>query len=517
MSLFDLLKPLKPSSPAPVSESSRRSEGPFRSTRGECYASAPEAVLKGLAPDGGLYVDPGIGSGGFDVRGCLALDPLGQAEKILSRLLPGFEDMGELVRRAYEGRFASPALTPLVPVGDDYVLELFHGPTAAFKDVALCMLPQLMTAARGLTGTAEKTVILTATSGDTGKAALEGFHDVPGTGIIVFFPHRGVSSVQEAQMLTQVGSNVAVCAVRGNFDDCQSAVKQVFSNPPSVPGVSLSSANSINIGRLAPQVVYYFLAYAALMKEGRISFGDRVDYVVPTGNFGDILAGWYSSQLGLPVGKLVCASNANRVLTDFLTTGVYDRRRTFYKTNSPSMDILVSSNLERLLYYAEGGDTEAVRNNMLRLQNSGYYKISAGTLGFIRQSFAAYSCDESETLAQISRCFRATGYLPDTHTAVALNAAARYKADRQKESGGSEAPVVVLSTASPFKFPEAVLHALGETPEGDAFAQMEQLARVSGISAPASLSGLQGMARLHSDVIDRSEIPDYVRRKLGEV
>ena len=487
----------------------------FQSTRSALRATAPEAVLRGLAPDGGLYVDPAIGVSDFDVRGCLALDPLGQAEKILSHLLPGFADMHTLVKNAYDGRFSSEELTPLVPVGDDYVLELFHGPTAAFKDVALCMLPQLMTAARGLTGTADKTVILTATSGDTGKAALEGFHDVPGTGILVFFPYQGVSAVQEAQMLTQEGSNVGVCAVRGNFDDCQSAVKQVFSRyagQAPVPGVRLSSANSINIGRLAPQVVYYFLAYASLLRQGRIAYGDPVDYVVPTGNFGDILAGWYAKQLGLPVGRLVCASNANRVLTDFLTTGVYDRRRSFYRTNSPSMDILVSSNLERLLFYAAGGDTDTVKNDMLRLQNSGYYKISASALDFIRRDFSASCCDEAETLAEIRRCFDETGYLPDTHTAVALHAARAY---RNGESRG--APLVVLSTASPFKFPAAVLTALGETPSGDAFEQMAQLSRVSGLDAPASLAGLQGKTLLHRDVIDKSDIADYVLQKLSRL
>ncbi len=485
---------------------------PYQSTRSELRAGAPEAVLKGIAPDGGLFVDPAIAEKSLDVQACLALDPLGQSRMILDCLLPGFPDMKDLVQKAYQGRFASPDLTPLVPVGDVDVLELFHGPTAAFKDVALCMLPQLMTAARTLTGVQEKTVILTATSGDTGKAALEGFHDVPGTGIIVFFPHQGVSAVQEAQMLTQVGSNVAVCAVRGNFDDCQTAVKQVFSCPSPVPGVALSSANSINIGRLAPQVVYYFLAYASLMKQGRIRFGDKVDYVVPTGNFGDILAGWYAKQLGLPVGRLVCASNANRVLTDFICTGVYDRRREFYKTNSPSMDILVSSNLERLLYYADGGDTAQVKNDMLRLQNSGYYKISAAALTFIQKDFSAFCCDEAETLATIKACFDSTGYLPDTHTAVALHAAQEYK---KQESNG--APLVVLSTASPFKFPAAVLTALGETPEGDAFAQMAQLEKVSGKTAPASLSGLLGLEIRHRDVIDKADIPDYVSKKLNEL
>ena len=488
MSLIDLLKSrrsadVQPSAPAAAA-------APFQSTRSDARAGAPEAVLRGLAPDGGLYVDPEIASGNFDVQGCLALDPLGQSEKILSRLLPGFGDMGPLVHRAYEGRFAS-------------------------AELALCMLPQLMTAARGLTGMKDKTVILTATSGDTGKAALEGFHDVPGTGIMVFFPHKGVSAVQEAQMLTQEGGNVAVCAVKGNFDDCQSAVKQVFSRyagSAPVPGVRLSSANSINIGRLAPQVVYYFLAYASLMKQGRIRFGDPVDYVVPTGNFGDILAGWYAKQLGLPVGRLVCASNANRVLTDFLTTGVYDRRREFFKTSSPSMDILVSSNLERLLFYAAGGDTECVKNDMLRLQNSGYYKISAKALDFIRKDFSAYCCDEAGTLAEIRRCFSETGYLPDTHTAVALHAAQLYKKEEP-----SNAPVVVLSTASPFKFPAAVLTALGEAPEGDAFSQMAQLARVSGLEPPVSLSGLQGKAYLHNDVIEKTDIADYVLKTLGRL
>ncbi len=514
MSLNDLIKPRNSLS---FGESSCKKavDAPFRSSRGDACATAPEAVLRGLAPDGGLYVDPSISPDGFDVENCLTLDPLQQAERILNRLLPGFGDMSGLVRRAYDGRFSSSELTPLVPAGDDYILELFHGPTAAFKDVALCMLPQLMTAARDLTDEQSRTVILTATSGDTGKAALEGFHDVPGTGIMVFFPYQGVSAVQEAQMLTQEGRNVAVCAVRGNFDDCQSAVKNVFSaytGKTPVAGVKLSSANSINIGRLAPQVVYYFLAYASLMKKNRISFGSPVDFIVPTGNFGDILAGWYAKQLGLPVGRLVCASNANRVLTDFLTTGVYDRRREFYKTSSPSMDILVSSNLERLLFYASRGDVDVVRNDMLRLQNSGYYKISSVALDFIRQDFSAYSCDEAGTAAEIRRCFTETGYLPDTHTAVALHAAREYK---KTESLG--APVVVLSTASPFKFPASVLSALGEVPSGDAFQQMEQLSRISGLDAPACLSGLLGKPVLHHDVIDKSDIADYVIETLDRL
>ena len=313
----------------------------YQSTRSSEQVTDTAAVLRGIAPDGGLYIDPKLGERPFDWRGCLGLSALGMAEKILSHLLPGYADMGALVARAYAGKFETEDLTPLVKVGEDYVLELFRGPTAAFKDVALSMLPQLVTAAREQEGVRDKIVILTATSGDTGKAALEGFHDVAGTGILVFYPHGGVSPVQRAQMVTQSGANVKVCAVRGNFDDCQSGVKQAFaaigaSGALEGTGRRLSSANSINIGRLAPQVVYYFIAYAELVRRGAIACGERVDYVVPTGNFGDILAGYFARLMGLPVGRLVCASNANRVLTDFLTTGVYDKRRPFLKTSSPS-------------------------------------------------------------------------------------------------------------------------------------------------------------------------------------
>ena len=302
----------------------------YISTRGDQKkVTSAEAIRQGLAPDGGLYIDPSLKSRPFDWEACLRLSPLGMAEMILSHLLPGFEDMGTLVRRAYEGKFDSDELTPLVKVGDQYVLELFHGPTAAFKDVALSMLPQLVTAARRQEGVEDRIVILTATSGDTGKAALEGFHDVEGTGIIVFYPDAGVSPVQKAQMVTQTGANVKVCAVRGNFDDCQTGVKRAFAalTGDKLPaGCRLSSANSINIGRLAPQVVYYFIAYAELLKRGEIALGDKVDYVVPTGNFGDILAGYFAKLMGLPVGKLVCASNANNILTDFLRTGVLKNR-----------------------------------------------------------------------------------------------------------------------------------------------------------------------------------------------
>ena len=486
----------------------------YQSTRGPERATDTAAVLRGIAPDGGLYVDPALGERPFDWRGCLALSPLGMAEKILNHLLPGYADMGALVKRAYDGKFESEELTPLVKVGEDYVLELFRGPTAAFKDVALSMLPQLITAGRAQEGVEDKIVILTATSGDTGKAALEGFHDVEGTGILVFFPADGVSPVQKAQMVTQSGANVKVCAVRGNFDDCQSGVKQAFaaiggSGLLDGKGRRLSSANSINIGRLAPQVVYYFIAYAELVRRGAIAEGERVDYVVPTGNFGDILAGYFARLMDLPVGRLVCASNANRILTDFLTTGVYDKRREFLKTTSPSMDILVSSNLERLLFLATGGDTARVAGWMRELGEKGVYRVDAETLERIRAVFSAGCCDEEQSCETIGRTWRESGYLCDPHTAVALHVAQAYKQER-----GAGTPLVVLSTASPYKFPAAVLRAIGGDLAGDEFEQMERLAAFSGVPVPKGLRGLRERPVLHEDVIDREEILDYVLRQI---
>ena len=486
----------------------------YQSTRSHEQVTDTAAVLRGIAPDGGLYVDPKLGERPFDWQGCLKLSPLGMAEKILAHLLPGYADMGALVARAYAGKFDTEELTPLAKVGEDYVLELFHGPTAAFKDVALSMLPQLVTAARGQEGVTDKIVILTATSGDTGKAALEGFHDVDGTGILVFFPADGVSPVQKAQMVTQAGANVKVCAVRGNFDDCQTGVKQAFSaidqsGVLAGKGRRLSSANSINIGRLAPQVVYYFIAYARLIDRGAIALGDAVDYVVPTGNFGDVLAGFFARLMGLPVGRLVCASNANRILTDFLTTGVYDKRREFLKTTSPSMDILVSSNLERLLFLATGGDTKQVAAWMRALSEDGVYRVEGEPLEKIQAVFSAGCCDERQSEETIGRVWRDFGYLCDPHTAVALHVAEAYKQTRE-----SRAPLVVLSTASPYKFPAAVLRAVGGELSGDEFQQMERLAALSGVPVPKGLQGLKERPVLHEDVIDREEILSYA---LGQI
>ena len=476
----------------------------YQSTRNkDLRARSTAAVLQGLASDGGLFVARTIGD--FDWRAVLELDTFSMAEAVLSALLPDFEDMHGLVQRAYTGKFETDELTPLVQVGNRYVLELFRGPTSAFKDVALSMLPQLITAARRQEGVTDEILILTATSGDTGKAALAGFRDVPGTRIIVFYPDEGVSKVQKAQMVTQEGGNVCVCAVKGNFDDTQNGVKAIFSaGVPEGCGVRLSSANSINIGRLAPQVVYYFKAYAELLRGGRINPGDRVDYVVPTGNFGDILAGYLARRMGLPVGRLVCASNRNDVLTDFLRTGVYDRRRPFYKTLSPSMDILVSSNLERLLYFLCENEAE-VAGYMADLKEKGVYTVSPALLEKLHEHFGWGCCDDEGTKAAIGRVWQEHGYLMDTHTAVAWSVAESYESD---------APVVVLSTASPYKFPAAVLSAIGGDADGDEFDVMDRLHAMTGVPIPKALAALRQKPVLHRDVISREEMQAYVLGKL---
>ena len=484
----------------------------YQSTRsGKWSVPSTRAVLEGIAPDGGLYVAKGLDRLGFDWKSLLEDDTLTMAEKILSALLPDFPDMGALVRTGYAGKFETEDLTPLVPVGDFHVLELFRGPTSAFKDVALSLLPRFITAARQVEGIQERTVILTATSGDTGKAALEGFHDVPGTQIIVFYPYGGVSTVQQAQMTTQVGGNVRVCAVRGNFDDAQTGVKEVFAACASrdLPGVTLSSDNSINIGRLAPQVVYYFRAYADLVKAGRIAVGDPVHFVVPTGNFGDILAGYFAKLLGLPVGRLVCASNDNDVLTEFISTGVYDKRRPFYKTTSPSMDILVSSNLERLLFLLSQ-DEDYVAGLMRQLNTQGRYEISPALLEKLQAVMDCGSCNEQQAAQAIARVWKEHRYLCDPHTAVAWHVAEQFRASR-----GDGAPVVVLSTASPYKFPASVLSAIGQTPAEDEFAVMEQLHQATGVPVPANLQGLDQKPVLHKDVIDKDQMLDYVLGAMG--
>lgn len=461
----------------------------YHSTRDEKLTAAPaRAVLEGIAPDGGLYIcDPGKLE--FDWQGALQKDTMSMAADILGVLLPDFQDMNGLVRASYAGKFASDDLTPLVPVGERYVLELYHGPTSAFKDVALSVLPRLVSAAAKQEGAGD-VVILTATSGDTGKAALEGFHDVSGTRIMVFYPAGGVSPVQEAQMVTQEGGNVRVCAIRGNFDDAQTGVKNVFAacKGKDLHGAVLSSANSINIGRLAPQVVYYFRAYADLVQAGRIRVGEKVHFVVPTGNFGDILAGYFAKRMGLPVGRLVCASNANDVLTEFISTGVYDRRRPFYKTTSPSMDILVSSNLERLLYDMTGGNDALVASWMKSLNDAGVYTVNAEVKAKMDELFYGGYCDEQGTKAAIKEMFETENYLIDPHTAVAVNVYQQYL----QETGDLETPAIIASTASPYKFAASVLEALtGERGQGSEFDKVAELSALTGTQIPQPIADLQ--------------------------
>jgi len=476
----------------------------YHSTRNlHLTADSAAAVLRGLAPDGGLYMPAALTA--FDWQKCLAGSAQEMSAMILSALLPEIPNMDTLVKNAYTGKFETEELTPTVPVGGFHVLELFRGPTSAFKDVALCMLPQLLTAAKKEKGQEKDILILTATSGDTGKAALAGFQDVPGVKICVFYPHGGVSQVQRAQMVTQEGENVTVCAVRGNFDDAQTGVKNIFAacQGRELP-CELSSANSINIGRLAPQIMYYFKAYRDLMDAGRIKLGEEVNFSVPTGNFGDILAGYLAKRLGLPVGKLICASNANNVLTDFIRTGTYDKRRPLLKTTSPSMDILVSSNLERLLYLLSG-DTELVASLMKQLNEQGSYTVPEALLAAIQTEFWAGCCDDAGAAKTIGSVFAANRYLCDPHTAAGWAVAEDYV-----NQTGDTRPMVVLSTASPYKFPKAVLEAIGGDVSGDEFALMERLEKLSGVPTPRNLATLRGKPERHTGVIDKEAMLDYV-------
>ena len=476
----------------------------YHSTRNDQnFVDSAEAVLEGLAPDGGLYMPQQIPA--LDWKQLLTGSSQEISCDILSALLPDIPNMPRLVANAYTGKFETEDLTPSVSVGDSTVLELFRGPTSAFKDVALSMLPQLLTAAKREKGVAEDIMILTATSGDTGKAALVGFRDVPGVRICVFYPYGGVSQVQRAQMVTQEGNNVAVCAVRGNFDDAQTGVKQIFTafQGKKLP-FRLSSANSINIGRLAPQVMYYFRAYKDLLAAGKIKLGDKVNFSVPTGNFGDILAGYLAKKMGLPVGTLICASNANNVLTDFIRTGTYDRRRPLLKTTSPSMDILVSSNLERLLYLLSG-DTKLVASLMKQLKEEGAYTVPDALKAAIQKEFWAAYCDDARAAEIIGRVYREQHYLCDPHTASGFAAAEDYRNET-----GDLTPMVILSTASPYKFPAAVLSAIGGDTGGDEFEQMERLQQMTGVPIPAPLASLKGKKELHTDVIEKEAMSTYV-------
>ena len=484
-----------------------------RSAAQEC--TAKRAVLDGLASDGGLYVTDALGQATIDLDRVVSQTYHQNAAYILGTLLDDYsaEEIESCVEAAYGSTFAHEAVTPAVAVGQDWILELFHGPTSAFKDVALQMLPQLMS--RAAAQSSERIMILAATSGDTGKAALAGFADTPGLGITVFFPHGGTSEIQRLQMVCQKGENVAVSAVHGNFDDTQSAVKRIFGDEAlrqrlADQGMVLSSANSINVGRLAPQVVYYFDAYAQLVRGGVIECGQPVDFCVPTGNFGDVLAGYFAKRMGLPVRKLIVASNQNNILTDFLTTGVYDRNRPFHKTISPSMDILISSNLERLLYYMSDGNAEYVADLMASLAETGRYEIAGEMLERIQETFACGFADDDAAREAIRSCYDENGYVMDPHTAVGWVVSQA----TPKEDG---VPRIVLSTASPYKFCRNVCAALGLDAEGNDFACMRTLEAASGVAAPAALAQLETAEVRFEDVLNVTDMPAYVEGKCEEL
>ncbi len=477
----------------------------FFSTRDRSrIVTSSEAIAQGLSDEGGLFVPESFPQ--VDVKAICEMDYPAMAAAIIKEYLTDYsvDFLKEATAKTYGAAFGGKA-GYLAPVSEGVsALELWHGPTCAFKDYALQLMPKLLVEAKKNLNRTEKTLILVATSGDTGKAALDGYHDVPGIEIAVFYPTGGTSEIQRLQMATQEGENVAVYAVRGNFDDAQTGVKRVFGDKVIAAqlaerNIRLSSANSINWGRLVPQIVYYFAAYAQLLEAGKIAFGDKVDFCVPTGNFGDILAGYYAKQMGLPVGKLVCASNENNVLTDFLTTGTYTAKREFFKTTSPSMDILVSSNLERLLYHVTGSDAE-VASLMKSLSETGSYTVRPETLAKIQESFSCGWSSEEQVAGEIKARYEWDNYLCDTHTAVAFHVAAQKKRDG--------VPMVVLSTASPFKFPRSVLEALGHTaPEND-FEAMQQLEQATGHTAPVSLSSLRQKAERFDAVIDPAQIAE---------
>ena len=488
----------------------------YHSTRSRNESlTSKQAILEGIAHDGGLFVRDDVACGAPSLTELMAGTYQDRARLVLGHLLDDFttEEIGGCVEAAYGANFDSPAVTPVTPCGDDWTLELWHGPTSAFKDVALQMLPQLMRVSRE--GDGRHVMIVTATSGDTGKAALEGFADVPGTGVTVFYPHGKVSDIQRLQMATQRGGNVAVCAIEGNFDDAQTEVKHIFADASlrdrlAEKNIVLSSANSINVGRLVPQVTYYFDAYAQLAAAGALTPGDAIDFCVPTGNFGDVLAGYYAKLMGLPVRTLVVASNANDVLTDFIQTGTYDRRRPFHKTISPSMDILVSSNLERLLFYLSEGDCELVSSLMAGLAEKGAYTVPPSLLDRLHETFACGRANDEETRATIRATWENHHVLLDPHTAVA-----RHVMDQRKADGCAR---VVLSTASPYKFSADVLSALGEDTSGmGGFACMDALEKLTGTKAPAALSALRDAPERFADVVDVAGMNAYVESSATKV
>ena len=488
----------------------------YRSTRNNgIVVTSAEAIAQGLSSEGGLFVPESLPR--LSKEDILALCDKSYPERafdIFKLFLTDFtdEEIKHCVNGAYGSNFDTENVSELSHLlTGTYILELWHGPTCAFKDMALQILPYLLTCSAKKTIDGKKIAILVATSGDTGKAALEGFKDVDGTCITVFYPEDGVSDMQKRQMTTQEGGNVHVCAVKGNFDDCQNGVKAIFTDEKlkaelEKMNVVFSSANSINWGRLSPQIVYYISAYAALIKNGEIEYGEKVNIVVPTGNFGNILAAYYAKQMGIPVNKLICASNSNSVLTDFINTGVYDRNRQFYTTVSPSMDILSSSNLERLLYHLTDGDDKTISEWFGKLSKEGKYSVTPEVLGKIKADFYAGCCNDTETKAAIKEVFEEYSYLMDTHTAVAYKVYKDYKAET-----GDDTKTIVASTANPYKFGKAVYEALGQNPEGmDEFTIIEKLEAYTGTKMPAPLAATKDKKVRFSGSVGKLDMSDVV-------
>ena len=496
----------------------------YKCTRNRTEAiSAAQAIVQGISADGGLFVPECLPSYSMEQLKELGNSSYtGRAMRILKDFLPEFseEEIRECVESAYSQKKFPGGAAPLVRLPDTNMafLELWHGPTCAFKDMALQLLPHLLTKSLKKTNCDKTAVILVATSGDTGKAALEGFRDVPGTKILVFYPEKGVSAMQQRQMNTQEGNNVSVCAIEGNFDDAQTGVKKIFTNPEikkalDENGMLFSSANSINWGRLLPQIVYYFSAYCDAAEQGMITLGQPLNVVVPTGNFGNILAAYYAKKMGLPIKKLICASNSNNVLTEFLSTGVYDRNRTFYTTISPSMDILVSSNLERLLFDLTGGNSDLVSGWMKDLNTEGHYQVGEELTAVLKDLFYSGSCDDGKTRETIGKILAEKKYLCDTHTAVAADVYAQYA----KDTGDTETPAVIVSTASPYKFADSVLEAVapGNKQDADDFLKIEQLSSLTGTKAPAPIEELKEKQVRFQNRCQVEEMPKVVLQMAG--
>lgn len=489
----------------------------YKSTRGMGEpVTASKAILKGLSEDGGLFVPTRIPSLDIPMETLSQMTYQETAYEIMSRFFTDFteEELKHCINSAYDQKFDTEEIAPLREANGTYFLELFHGATIAFKDMALSILPHLMTTAAKKNQVKNEIVILTATSGDTGKAAMAGFADVPGTRIIVFYPKHGVSPIQERQMVTQKGANTYVVGITGNFDDAQSAVKEMFNDKALAEelkeaGFQFSSANSINIGRLVPQIVYYVYAYASLVRKGSIQAGDKINVVVPTGNFGNILAAYYAKQMGLPIRKLICASNENRVLYDFFRTGTYDRKREFILTSSPSMDILISSNLERLIYRLTGEDSAACKERMDALATGGDYTISEEMKSQLEDFYGNY-CSEGETREAISATYYGSGYVIDPHTAVAAGVYQKYLRETEDST-----PTVIASTASPYKFTRSVMDALSDRYEGlDDFALADALEKLSGVKLPKAVEEIRTAPVLHQRVVDVADMPATVKEIL---